>query len=77
MLCVALARTLSGGSVPIGAIVRAFYVAIYIRWNMDIFGRFTVTIGEALAYFFKHPFGYRHVMDGGAATDLTKGNVFG
>ena len=39
---------------------------------MDIFGRFAVAIGEALAYFFKHPFGYCHVVDRSRAALVTK-----
>ena len=49
---------------------------MFLGISAGSFGRFAVAIGEALTQLFKHPFGYRHVMDRGAATDVTKGNVF-
>ena len=43
---------------------------------MGIFGRFAVAIGEALSHLFKHPFGYRHVVDRSRAALVTKGYMF-
>jgi len=46
---------------------------MFLGISIGIFDRFA----PAVAHFHEDPLGYRHVMDGGAATDLTKGNVFG
>ncbi len=48
---------------------------LFLGVSAGIFGRFAVAISEALTHLFKHPLGYRHIVDWSAATDLTKGNV--
>jgi hypothetical protein len=48
---------------------------LFLGISAGIFGSCTVAIGEALTHLFKHPLGYRHIVDRGAATDVTKGNV--
>ena len=49
---------------------------MFLGVSAGSFGRFAVAIGEALTHLFKHPLGYRHIVDRGASADLTEGNVF-
>ena len=64
------------------AILCSWHFHLLLGWFMFLgvsagsFGRFAVAIGEALTHLFKHPFGYRHIVDRGAAADLTKGYMF-
>jgi len=45
---------------------------LFLGISIDIFDRFA----PAVTHLEEDPFRYRHVMDRGAAADLTKGNVF-
>ena len=45
---------------------------LFLGVSIGIFDRFA----PAVAHFPENPFGYRHVMGWGTATDVTKGNVF-
>ena len=45
---------------------------LFLGVSIGIFDRFA----PAVAHFHEDPFGYRHVMDGGTAALVTKGDVF-
>ena len=52
------------------------FTSLFLGISAGIFGSCTVAIGEALTHLFKHPLGYRHIVDRGAAALVTQGNVF-
>ena len=60
------------------ALVLCWHFHLLLGWfvilgvSAGIFGRFA----PAVAHFHEDPFRYRHIVDRGAAADLTKGNVF-